>query len=627
MDPTPAADDVPQRFAIDFTGTLLGVVQVRRRLAEGGMGTVYLAEDTSLGRRVVVKVPHARFLGEPGFRSRFRREVSELVRLEHPHIVRILAQGEHEELPYFVLQYLAGGSLEDQLDDVDEPLEADAVLPWLPTIARTLDFVHERGVVHRDVKPANILFDDSGHVFLSDFGVVKALEGDPADLTAAGTGVGSPRYMAPEQGLGRKVTAAADQYSLASTVYEALAGRSPFEDENAVQVLIRKDREDPAPLTEVAPHVSAAVAAVVHRALSRDPEARYPSCTAFAEAFVEALERTARPGAVRSPHADDRNRARYWVVPAVIGLVAVLVAALMAGGRPGGGEDPQPPAPTDGRVVLLRPGQEPRRTLRYRMEEGRTYEMTALSSSRVTMTQRGTEEKPPAVTQVPRTLTRLDVTVQESREGRTHLAWTVAAARLTEAESPTEGEDEDRASFTAALSRLEGVRGHVVVSDRGLEIEAELDADPEGTVLPQIAQTMRQTLRQATVPLPAEPVGVGAKWEVTEVQEAMGMRVTITTTYEVRALDGDVLTVRTSVAAIAPEQDIRLPNMPDAYRADLKRLHATGGGTTVQSLLLPVPRSLDTELSLELEIEGEFDGEPQSLHLDQDTSLEVRGTE
>ena len=155
--------DVPSRFALDFTGaTLLGIYRVRSRIADGGMGAVYLADDTTLGRKVVVKVPHVRFLAEPGFRARFRREVSELVRLEHPHVVRVLAQGEHEEVPYFVLQYLGGGSLEDRLAHGTQTV--DEVLSWQPAMAQTLDFVHQRGIVHRDVKPANVLFDEAGHV-------------------------------------------------------------------------------------------------------------------------------------------------------------------------------------------------------------------------------------------------------------------------------------------------------------------------------------------------------------------------------------------------------------------------------------------------------------------------------
>src|SRR5262245_13054499 len=193
---TTSADDVPSRFHVDLAGrTLLGTYRVERKLADGGMGSVWLAEDLRLGMRVVVKVPHARFLGEPGFRSRFKREISELVRLEHPQVVRILARGEEDEVPFFVLQYLGGGSLEDRL--TSGPQDPEAILEWLQPIARTLDYVHGRGVVHRDVKPANILFDEAGHVFLSDFGVVKALGSqDGGERTEAGTGVGSPIYMA-----------------------------------------------------------------------------------------------------------------------------------------------------------------------------------------------------------------------------------------------------------------------------------------------------------------------------------------------------------------------------------------------------------------------------------------------
>src|SRR5262245_19522456 len=254
--------DVPARFQVDLEGRVLGgTFHVLKKLAEGGMGSVYLARDETLGREVVVKVPHARFLGERGFRARFHREVSELVRLEHLHVVRILAKGEIDDVPYFVLAYLRGGSLEDRLRA--GPLSAEATWTWLPTVARTLDFVHSRGVVHRDVKPGNILFDEQDHVFLSDFGVVKALADRDSDLTGVGAGIGSPLYMAPEQGLGKEVGGAADQYALASTVYECLAGEPPFGRGSAVEVLVRKDRERPPPLRDRARDVPEACAAAV----------------------------------------------------------------------------------------------------------------------------------------------------------------------------------------------------------------------------------------------------------------------------------------------------------------------------------------------------------------------------
>ncbi|MHC4472989.1 MAG: serine/threonine protein kinase, partial [Planctomycetota bacterium] len=185
---TPPEQDGSDRFSVNFSGlTLLGTYRVDRKLAHGGMGSIYLAEDTNLGRPVVIKVPHPRFLGEPEFRERFAREVAELVRLEHPRIARILARGEHDGLPFFVLQYLGGGSLEDRLKaSPDGRTDPQELTSWLLPTAETLDFVHGRGIIHRDVKPENILFDEEGHVFLSDFGVAKALESEGGAITGTG---------------------------------------------------------------------------------------------------------------------------------------------------------------------------------------------------------------------------------------------------------------------------------------------------------------------------------------------------------------------------------------------------------------------------------------------------------
>jgi hypothetical protein len=333
-------DAVPERFRVDFTGTcLLGLYEVRERIAEGGMGSVYLAEDLGLHRKVVIKVPHARFLSDPRFLARFAREIDELVRLEHPHIVRILAQGRHEDVPYLVLQYLAGGSLEERMVAAQgHPLETQDVLGWARTVAETLDFIHERGTIHRDVKPGNILFDERGHVYLSDFGVAKVLSGESVELTEEHVGVGSPQHMAPEQGLGIELSPRADQYALASMTYAALSGRAPYPGDSPVQILVRKNQADPEPLVDLAPDLPLAASDAVARAMARVPEERFPSC----RAFVEALERAFRTPVV-VPLA--RPRRGRLVAP-------LLLAALVAGGgalwwRYGDGSGPTPPGPLE----------------------------------------------------------------------------------------------------------------------------------------------------------------------------------------------------------------------------------------------------------------------------------------
>jgi formylglycine-generating enzyme required for sulfatase activity/serine/threonine protein kinase len=300
--------EVPDRFSVDFQGVrLLGHYLVGAKIAEGGMGAVYRAEDTDLsGKTVVVKVPHPQFLAEPGFRQRFRAEIRDLMDLEHPHVVRILAQGEHDGIPFFVLQHLKGGSLSARLKGAPGArLSPDETAAWLSDVARALDFVHAKGVVHRDVKPGNILFDEHGHVYLSDFGIAKALASTEATITPSGFAPGSPAYMAPEQALGAELSGATDQYALATVVYEALAGRVTHAGNTPLAVLMKKQTEDPSPLATLAPNVPAAASAAVMRALSREPKARFPTCAAFAQAFERGLS-SAPPPPAAEPDATRR---------------------------------------------------------------------------------------------------------------------------------------------------------------------------------------------------------------------------------------------------------------------------------------------------------------------------------
>jgi CHASE2 domain-containing sensor protein len=276
-----------------FTGeiaghTLLNVYRVERRLGAGGMATVHLAVDTNLGRWVVVKVPHLYLLAQPGATERFKREVEALIRFNHPSILRILAQGSEGEVPFVVLEYASGGSLGDVLAAREgKPMPFGEVLPWLRPLASALDYVHERGVVHRDVKPDNVLLDDHGNALLSDFGLVKALGATTTNLTQTGSEVGSPTYMAPEQAEADAVSPATDQYALATLAYEALTGRCPFPGDRAIEVLLKKLRDDPPSMGE---GIGPTVEAVVLRGMARAPADRYPSCTAFVDA-LEAAKR------------------------------------------------------------------------------------------------------------------------------------------------------------------------------------------------------------------------------------------------------------------------------------------------------------------------------------------------
>ncbi|MHC5009806.1 MAG: bifunctional serine/threonine-protein kinase/formylglycine-generating enzyme family protein [Planctomycetota bacterium] len=290
----------------EFEGArLLDRYVVGRPLAAGGMGAVYEGTDEILEEKVVVKVPHARFLEEPGFRERFQREIQELIKLRHPHVVRILAKGEHGDRPYFVLQYLDGGSLQDRVARApDHRLAPKDVMEWLPDIARTLDFIHEQGIVHRDIKPGNILFDGYGNAYVADFGIAKVLSENDSGITQTGITPGSPAYMAPEQALGKPMAGEADQYALGVVVYEALGGRPPFRGGTPVAVLLKKQTNVPPPLSEYAPAVPKAAADAVMRALGRDPGKRFSTCRSFALAFARGLkepETRPKPPPERSP--------------------------------------------------------------------------------------------------------------------------------------------------------------------------------------------------------------------------------------------------------------------------------------------------------------------------------------
>jgi len=281
------------RWRVNLEGvTLLNRYRVEQQLGEGGMATVYQAQDEHLGLPVVVKVPHVALLAERGFRERFEKEIADLIQLQHPHIVGIQARGDHDEVPFIVLKALSGGSLEDRLAG-GKQLSFDTVKRWARDVGSALDFMHGRGVVHRDVKPANILFDEHDYVYLSDFGIAKAIGQPDTQLTMTGATPGSPTYMAPEQSRGTALSGASDQYALSSTLYEALAGRPPFEGENVVDVLLKKQAEDPPNIAELC-DVPAPAATAIMRALVREPDGRFESCTAFAEALL-APPSTASP--------------------------------------------------------------------------------------------------------------------------------------------------------------------------------------------------------------------------------------------------------------------------------------------------------------------------------------------
>ncbi|MFM9106899.1 MAG: protein kinase domain-containing protein [Chloroflexota bacterium] len=263
--------------------TINGRYRVDRLLGEGGMATVYLGHDLLLGRDVAIKALRPQYAADPGFRARFRREAQAAAGFAHPNIIDIYDVGELAGVPYFVMEYVRGQTLREIIDR-EGPFHPDDVAGLLQQLCAALDYAHERGYVHRDVKPQNILGTDDGHAIVADFGSAKGLA--DSDLTDAGGGMGTIHYISPEQASGLIATPASDIYSAGIVAYEMLTRMLPFEAETPVGVAMQHIQEPPPPPSSLLPSIPPAVDAVVLRALEKDPTRRFPSAGAFARAMT-----------------------------------------------------------------------------------------------------------------------------------------------------------------------------------------------------------------------------------------------------------------------------------------------------------------------------------------------------
>jgi beta-lactam-binding protein with PASTA domain/predicted Ser/Thr protein kinase len=295
---------------IDPETIIDGRYKVLSRLGSGGMADVYLAEDQLLGRQLAVKVLHHHFAEDQEFVERFRREASSAAGLSHPNIVAIFDRGEWDGTYYIAMEYVTGRSLKTVVRE-QGALDPATAIDIVTQILRAARFAHKRGVIHRDLKPHNVIIDEEGRARVTDFGIAKA---GASDMTLTGSIMGTAQYLSPEQAQGYTVSGRSDLYAVGIILYELLTGHVPFDGETAVAIAFKQVSAEPRPPSESQPGLPPALDAVVLRALAKDPERRF----ADAEEFIAALQQARLALPVGSPTA----------------VAGALAGAAFAGGEP-----------------------------------------------------------------------------------------------------------------------------------------------------------------------------------------------------------------------------------------------------------------------------------------------------
>jgi streptogramin lyase/predicted Ser/Thr protein kinase len=327
-------------------GTELAGYRIESVVGKGGMSVVYLAEHQRLHRKAALKVLAPELAENESFRDRFLRESEIAAQLDHENVIPIFDAGEADGVLYIAMRYVEGTDLRARLKR-DGALEPARALAILAQVAGALDVAHARGLVHRDVKPANVLLAGSEHVYLADFGLSKQAS-SISGLTATGQFVGTVDYVAPEQIQGDSVDARADEYALGCVLYECLSGEPPFPRSSSIAVLWAHVEDDPPSLVATRPELPEALDAVMKRALAKNPDERFGSCRELVEAAREVIAPAAvvvpEQPSVAAPPPDrpvpgkGRRWSRRWIVAAVaVLLVAAAVAAALALTLGGGG--------------------------------------------------------------------------------------------------------------------------------------------------------------------------------------------------------------------------------------------------------------------------------------------------
>jgi eukaryotic-like serine/threonine-protein kinase len=347
------------RPSSSMIGTVLSDrYKLEAKLGSGGMSTVYLARDQTLDRPVAVKVMHREMSEQEDQLQRFRQEARAVAKLSHPNVVSVIDAGEDGGHPYIVFEYVKGETLKQRIARVGA-LDTQDAIAYAIEVARGLGVAHARNMVHRDIKPQNVLIDEDGRAKLTDFGISRQLEQD--GMTATGRVLGTTDYVAPEQAMGRGVDPRSDLYSLGVVLYEMLVGQVPFHADSQVGVAMKHVNEELPDVQRRRPEVSAAVALVVERATAKDPGERYQAIGEMVDDLETALEvEAARAGAttgeatsvletVPAPRRKLSRGARWsWAAIVALLLIAggtLLAVQLISSGIGGGGANEGKGAP------------------------------------------------------------------------------------------------------------------------------------------------------------------------------------------------------------------------------------------------------------------------------------------
>jgi len=320
---------------------IAGRYELVELIGRGGMSSVWKAHDRLLDRTVAIKILHEQYTQDGEYVERFRREARAVAQLSHPNIVTVIDRGEDEGRQFIVFEYVEGENLKELVERTGPLPVRDALLLALQ-MARALGFAHERGLIHRDVKPQNVLLNDDGQAKMTDFGIARSL--DVEGVTITGTVLGTSEYIAPEQARGQRVDALTDVYSLGVVLYELLTGGVPFHGENFVTIALRHVNEPPPSVLHRRPDCPPRVAMLVEQAMAKRPDDRFhsmgelvaelESCLAeldpvSEEATMIARRPLAQPRQRRQPRAQRRRIGVLWPVAAAVVIVAVAALAAL----------------------------------------------------------------------------------------------------------------------------------------------------------------------------------------------------------------------------------------------------------------------------------------------------------